>query len=70
MEIVVRDGELLTAAMKGQRMSFGDLATAARQQGIRRFSSVELAVLEADGRISFFTHDSNESGAPDTPAVS
>ncbi|MBA3232958.1 MAG: DUF421 domain-containing protein [Propionibacteriales bacterium] len=56
--------------MKSQRMSFDDLATAARQQGIRRFASVEIAVLEPDGRVSFFTQDATESGAAEGPAAS
>jgi len=69
--VVVRDGALLPAAMKSQRMSFDDLATAARQQGIRQFSTIEVAVLEPDGRVSFFTQDSStQSGAPESPPVS
>jgi uncharacterized membrane protein YcaP (DUF421 family) len=36
---------------------------AAREQGIQRFADVRLAVLEADGRISFFTGDAARSGA-------
>ena len=42
---------------------------AARPEGIRGIQDVELAVLEADGRISFFfgaTGYDNRSGAPET----
>jgi uncharacterized membrane protein YcaP (DUF421 family) len=41
---------------------------AAREQGIRRTSQIEYAVLEADGRISFFTQDDQQQeGAPEPP---
>ena len=52
--VIVRDGEMLTDAMSTERMSTDDLYEAAREQGIRRVADVELAVLESDGRISFF----------------
>ena len=41
----------------------------ARQQGIRDLGDVELAILEADGKVSFFTTHSAE-GAPDTAVSS
>jgi uncharacterized membrane protein YcaP (DUF421 family) len=54
--------------MGRQRLSLNDLTVAARLQGIRRIQDVELAVLEADGRLSFFTRtaDDSEDGSPDT----
>lgn len=65
--VVARDGRLLDDAMRQQRLSDTDFAAAARQQGIRDLTSVELAILEADGKISFFSRDPNEeSGAPET----
>ena len=42
---------------------------AARQQGIRRLGDVDLAVLEADGKISFFTTSGSDGGAPTTSEV-
>lgn len=53
--IVVRDGEPLLEILDSEQLTFDDLAEAARQQGVRRFSDVELAVLEASGSFSFFT---------------
>jgi uncharacterized membrane protein YcaP (DUF421 family) len=42
---------------------------AAREQGIRRLTAVDLAVLEAHGKISFFTtSDSGEGRAPERPS--
>lgn len=53
--VVVRDGEPLLDVLETERMTFDDLAEAARNNGVRRFSDVELAVLEVDGSFSFFT---------------
>jgi uncharacterized membrane protein YcaP (DUF421 family) len=64
--IIVRDGEVLAEATRAQRMSTADLLATARQQGIRDLAQVELAVLEADGRVSFFTRSEDDSGAPET----
>lgn len=65
--VVVRDGEPVEQTMRRERLSASDLMVAARLQGIRRLQEVELAVLEADGRISFFTRGSaGTSGAPET----
>ena len=51
--------------MARQRLPFDDLVAAAREQGIRRISDIEMAVLETNGRISFFTPELSESGAPE-----
>ena len=68
--VVVRDGQLVEKSMRQQRLSETDLAVAARQQGVRRFSEVELAILEADGKVSFFVRNAGEEdGAPETGAA-
>lgn len=64
--VVMRDGQPVEESMRQQRLSDSDFAAAARQQGIRDLTTVELAVLENDGRISFFTRRQEESGAPET----
>jgi uncharacterized membrane protein YcaP (DUF421 family) len=69
--VVVRDGEIVRVSTRQQRLSDTDLLAAARQQGIRRLGEVELAILEADGKMSFFTRsegvqESGQSGAPET----
>ena len=53
---VIRNGEPDLQALSAEQMSLADLFAAAREQGIRRLSDVELAVLEADGKVSFFSH--------------
>ena len=66
--MIIRDGDLVMESLKAERLTLDDLMEAAREQGIRRFADVELAVLEDDGKISFFQRN-GKSGAPDRPAV-
>ena len=63
--IVVRDGEPLLDTLAGERMTIQDVHEAARGQGIRRLSDIELCVLETDGSFSFFTRD--EDGSDGSP---
>ncbi|MGH3348609.1 MAG: DUF421 domain-containing protein [Nocardioides sp.] len=67
--VVAREGRLLDKAARQQRLSDTDLMAAARQQGIRSMQDVDLAILEADGKLSFFTRDSSSDGAPAPPEV-
>ena len=67
--VIVRGGEVDAAALRHERLSASDLMAAAREQGIRSFGDVDLAVLEAEGKISFFTRDTASSGAPERPAT-
>lgn len=53
--IIVRDGEPDFGAMKRERISLDDINEAARSNGIRRLADIELAVLEPNGRFSFFS---------------
>jgi uncharacterized membrane protein YcaP (DUF421 family) len=55
--------------MRRERLSVDDLMAAAREQGVRRLTQVDLAVLEADGKISFFTVDAGGGGASSPPEV-
>ena len=64
--VVVRDGRLLSVPARQQRFTESDLLATARQQGIRDLADVELAILEADGKVSFFTTSRQSEGAPDT----
>ena len=73
--VILRAGTPDLTALTAERMSLDDLYAAAREQGIRRLSDLDLAVLEADGKVSFFTSsdepDDSRDGAPDqTPAGS
>ncbi len=64
--VVVRDGHLLPVPSRQQRFTESDLLATARQQGIRDLAEVELAILEADGKVSFFTATHASQGAPET----
>ncbi|MDH2415354.1 YetF domain-containing protein [Nocardioides sp. CER19] len=65
-ELVFADGKPLEAKMARQRLSVADLLVAAREQGIKYTSQIEYAVLEVDGKMSFFTYGEGESGAPES----
>lgn len=52
--VVIRDGELDSAAMRREHLTPEDLYEAARSQGIRDLRDVELALLEPNGDFSFF----------------
>lgn len=67
--VIVRDGAPDLAAMNGEDLSAADLFAAAREQGIASLADVQLAILEADGKISFFTGRKDTARVPDRPAV-
>jgi uncharacterized membrane protein YcaP (DUF421 family) len=67
--VIVRAGEPLLDVMQRERMSPSDLMAAAREKGIRRLTEVDLAVLEADGKVSFFTASEQSSGAEERGSV-
>jgi uncharacterized membrane protein YcaP (DUF421 family) len=55
--------------MRTQRLGLADLLVAAREEGIRHTAEIEYAVMEADGRISFFTRQQDDDGAPEKSAA-
>lgn len=65
--LLVRDGEPVENTMRGATVSLDDLMAAAREAGLRRFADIDLAVLEADGKISFFAKQDKDEGAPAGP---
>ena len=60
--VVVRDGEPLERVLAYERMTRTELLEAARKHGIRDLADVELAVLENDGSLSFFTRAGAQTG--------
>ena len=52
-QIVVRNGETVTQVLKMERLTIDDLREAARENGIGDLQSVEICVLETDGKFSF-----------------
>lgn len=65
--LIWRDGKPIEDAMRRHRLAVEDSLVAARGEGIRHASEIEYAVLEADGRIAFFTAQPDSSGAPEKP---
>ncbi|MBM9469002.1 DUF421 domain-containing protein [Nakamurella leprariae] len=64
--VVVERGEPQMDVLRAERMSIDDLMAAARQQGFERFSDIRLAVLEANGELSFFKRQESGDGTPVT----
>ena len=64
--LVWQDGHPLEHTLRDERLAMADLLVAAREEGIRTTGEIEYAVLEADGRISFFTYRDQDSGSPET----
>ncbi len=60
--VILRDGKLLPEALDLERLQAHEVDQAARKQGLDDLSSVELAVLEPDGTISFLSPSSGNSG--------
>lgn len=68
--VILHGGRPDTKALRAERLGIDDLMTAARGQGFRNFSDIDLAVLEPNGKISFFARDdSGSDGSPDQPEV-
>lgn len=65
--VVVLDGEPLVRSMRTERLSPEDLFAAARTQGIERIGDVRMAVLEANGQLSFFTAAGAGDGGSQKP---
>jgi uncharacterized membrane protein YcaP (DUF421 family) len=67
--VVFRDGRPVEENLRTQRLALADFLVAAREEGIRSTSEIEYAVMEADGRISFFTRQQTDDGAPEKSAA-
>jgi uncharacterized membrane protein YcaP (DUF421 family) len=67
--VIVSGGQPLIDTLRSVRLSLDDLMSAARAEGIERFGDIRVAVLETNGRISFFTYAGSGSGAAEPPAV-
>jgi uncharacterized membrane protein YcaP (DUF421 family) len=67
--IIVENGEPDVERMRSERLSLDDLMSAARQEGYRRFGDIDLAVMETNGRISFFSRagSGDPDGSPEAP---
>lgn len=60
--VIWRDGHPMEDVLRAERLDIADVLVAAREQGIRWTRTIEYAVLEDDGKISFFTADEQSQG--------
>ena len=67
--MIIKDGELLPDVMRRERLSVKTCTPRRARRGCPGWTEVELAVLEADGKISFFAGSDKDSGAPEQPPV-
>jgi len=65
--VVVLDGTPLVRTMRTERLSPDDLFAAARTEGIENIGDIRMAVLEANGQLSFFTGGGAPGGASEKP---
>ena len=69
--LLVRDGEVLDAALARERMTLDEVAQAVRQQGIGSLSDAGDVVLETDGSLSVVQRPGDRSayvGIPESEA--
>ncbi|HEY0461514.1 MAG TPA: YetF domain-containing protein [Pyrinomonadaceae bacterium] len=57
---VVKDGQLMRQNMKSEMITYDELLSAMRQQGIADLAEVKQACLESDGHFSFIKKDGGE----------
>lgn len=55
--VLIRDGSIDRKALHAERIGLDELSMLARLAGIEDYSTIRLAILEANGKVSFFTHE-------------
>ena len=59
-QVVIRDGELITANLRRDRITRGEVEAEMRLAGIAHMKDVAWAILETQGKISFIRKDDSE----------
>jgi uncharacterized membrane protein YcaP (DUF421 family) len=62
--VIVQDGRVVDEALALEHLPIAEVHEAARQRGIADLSTVQIAVLEPSGKISFITTDVDGSQSP------
>jgi uncharacterized membrane protein YcaP (DUF421 family) len=60
--VVLHGGAPMKAVLRRQRMTEDELKESARKQGIASLADVRIAILEADGKLSFLTYKGDSPG--------
>lgn len=63
--VLIYRGVIDEKALRTERISINELRTAARQSQVTEFDDVSLAILEPNGKFSFFTDDNSD--LPNSP---
>ncbi|TLK52878.1 YetF domain-containing protein [Glutamicibacter sp. V16R2B1] len=61
--VLVRDGQIDRKALHRERIGIDELSMLARQSGIEKYSEIRLAIMEASGKVSFFTQEASADSA-------
>lgn len=67
--VIIRDGHLLEAGLRRDRMTRGEVESEMRLAGIGSISDVAWAILEPQGKISFIRADDGDSPQQDEPGT-
>lgn len=62
--VIIKDGELIEAALHIERVPHDDVEEAAREQGIDDLAKIRVGILEADGKFSFIRYDGEQPPTP------
>lgn len=65
--VLVRNGELIDANLRRDRMTRAEVESEMRLAGIPRLDNVAWAILETEGKISFIRHDEAPTSRRDDP---
>lgn len=66
--LIVHRGEVLTEALRIERLTTAEVLEEARQQGIKDLAEVEVAIVEPDGKFSFVKTDDQQHPPEEKPA--
>ena len=66
-QVIIRDGTLLEANLRRDRITRAEVEAEMRLAGIARMQDVAWAILETQGKISFIRRDGSESDQKDKP---
>lgn len=61
--VIIRNGRFVDEVIRIERVTHDQILDAARQHGIRDISSVDIGVLEVDGKFSFLSMESDDDGS-------
>src|SRR4051812_39845199 len=61
--VLVVGGEPMKTVLRRERMTVDDIRESARKEGIESLADIKVAILEADGKLSFITYGGQNGGS-------